>query len=57
MGEYYVTWAIHIHADSPEEAAKMAREYQIKSGATAVVFDVTDAEGNITTVDLLEVVE
>jgi len=49
MPEYRVTWEIDISADSPLEAARQARLYQVKPDTTAVVFTVGDE-----TIDLLE---
>ena len=38
--EYRVTWAIDVTADSPEDAARQARDAQLCEDTTAVVFDV-----------------
>lgn len=53
MTDYLVTWDIQVYADSPEEAARKAREAQ-SPGTLALVFLVTDEAGNQTQVDLLE---
>jgi hypothetical protein len=49
---YAVTWDIEIDADSPEEAARLAREMQTDPTTTATIFDVTDGRGRRTRVDL-----
>ena len=48
MAEYDVTWRVQISADSPEEAAKIAQEYQRDPDSLATVFDVQDEHGNRT---------
>jgi hypothetical protein len=53
MTSYVVTWTIDVEADTPQEAAQLARDYQ-RPGTTAVVFDVTDQSGETTSVDLWE---
>lgn len=54
MPIYLVEWAIDIEADSPREAAKAARQYQIKPSTTAIVFTVSEHDGGIpVTIDLL----
>lgn len=50
---YIVKWEIDIEADSPEEAAKLAREYQ-SDDTIAQAFDVTDESGQTVLVDLLD---
>lgn len=40
--EYTVTWKIDIQADSPEEAAKIARVIQLDPDSTAEYFDVRE---------------
>jgi hypothetical protein len=52
--DYRVVWEIDIIADSPEEAARQAREFQIKEGTSAKVFDVFDGQ-DCTRVDLYEI--
>lgn len=44
MTEYRVTWVIDVDADTPEDAARKAREYQIDPDSTANVFDVVNRE-------------
>lgn len=52
---YLVTWETDAEAGSPLEAARQAREDQLRNGTWAVVFDVTDtATGKTTRVDLLK---
>lgn len=53
MTHYYVEWVIDADADTPLEAAQQAREHQTRKGTTAVVFHVSDGEGNRWQVDLL----
>ncbi len=55
MSEYTVTWEIDLNADSPVQAAKLARKFQLDPQSWATVFSVVDADGNDTTVDLEEV--
>jgi len=53
MNTYRVTWEIDIEADTPEEAALQAREYQIMPDSCATCFTVTDRDtGKETPVDL-----
>lgn len=40
--EYTVTWNIDIVADSPEEAAKIARVIQLDPESTAEYFEVRE---------------
>lgn len=40
MNEYRVTWTIDIEAESPREAAELARAAQVLEGTSAVVFEV-----------------
>lgn len=54
METYRVVWEIDIDAESSEEAAETARQYQIATDTTATVFDVRDEAGEYTRVDLLE---
>lgn len=52
--EYLVTWTIDISADSPEEAAEIAREFQLRPDSLATVFVVHNKDTHIKTrVDLL----
>jgi|SoiMethySBSTD1v2_1073268.scaffolds.fasta_scaffold5007237_2 hypothetical protein len=41
MAEYLVRWEINVSADSHREAAKQARQAQIRPGTTATVFEVS----------------
>ncbi|WP_298161121.1 hypothetical protein [Brevundimonas sp.] len=50
--QYTVTWTIDVIAGSPEEAAAKARGYQ-HPDTTALVFEVADDAGTITSVDLM----
>jgi hypothetical protein len=55
MSDYYVTWSIDtFDVSSPREAARQAREAQLRPGTWAVIFNVTDKNGITTTVDLLD---
>ena len=49
-----VRWEIDVDAEMPREAAEQARQIQLDYNSTAVVFDVRDATGKTTRVDLLE---
>ena len=40
--EYLVKWEIELDAESPEEAAKLARKYQLDPNSTATYFEVTN---------------
>jgi hypothetical protein len=40
--DYVVSWTIDVEADSPREAAEMARACQTRQGTTAVVFEVRE---------------
>jgi hypothetical protein len=48
MTTYYVVWDIEIDADSPEEAARIAREIQLDPDSTATVFYVSEVQGAVT---------
>lgn len=54
MPEYQVTWTVELNADSPEEAAKLAREWQLDPNNEASCFVVKDPQGNEIWVDALE---
>ena len=43
--EYLVRWTIDIDADTPEDAARQAREYQLDPDAIVGVFDVAPRHG------------
>lgn len=51
--DYRVIWEIDIEADSPEDAAKKAREIQRDPKSTAVYFKVTE-HANYWHIDLLD---
>jgi len=54
MKRYICIWEIDIEADTPEEAAEMARQAQ-HEGTWATVFTVKDCDAQVThTVDLHE---
>jgi hypothetical protein len=55
--DYRVGWSIDIFdVANHEEAARVARRYQIEPGTTATVFDVYEPSGNTEPVriDLME---
>jgi hypothetical protein len=52
--EYKVKWEIEVYADSPEEAAEKAFNIRTKQDTTATVYNVTDPDGNMIEVDLIE---
>ena len=55
MGQdYLVVWEINIQAETPEEAARVAREYQLDPTAQVQTFDVIDESGNVTRINLDE---
>lgn len=56
MKTYRVTWEIDIHADSPQEAARQAREIQLDPDNTADQFSVYewDAPSSVVEVNALE---
>lgn len=55
MMQYFVRWEIDIEADSPREAAEIARVIQLDAGSTAVVFDVQKpGEDDFEMIDLEE---
>lgn len=49
---YYVTWGIEIEADTPQEAARVARTIQLNPESIANYFELIDDEGEVTPVDL-----
>jgi hypothetical protein len=51
---YLVTWTIDSDARTPREAAEDALRVMRRPHSTAVVFEVRDREGRVTTVDLAE---
>ena len=40
MNEFEVTWVVQVSANSPEDAAKRAREMQLDADSLATVFEV-----------------
>lgn len=56
MNEYRVTWTIEVEADSPQQAAEMARDAQ-EPGTHATVFEVFDTFGTVTKVDVASVAD
>ena len=51
---YLVTWEMDIYADSPREAAEKAWDHMRAPDSIANVFEVIDANGVGTIVDLEE---
>lgn len=49
---YLVSWEIDIEADTPEEAARLAREIQRDPDSTALFFSVRDQNQDEEVVDL-----
>lgn len=45
MVRYLVSWHIDIEADTPREAAQMARAAQVRADTSAVVFHVHNNDG------------
>lgn len=54
MPEYTVTWEVQLDAESPEEAARLARAWQRNAACRVGCFEVTDEAGEIVLVDLDE---
>lgn len=52
MTEYFVRWTVEIDADSPEEAAKIARGFQLDPNSVATVFNVSTNEGDGAYIDV-----
>lgn len=50
--EYKVTWEIDVYAENPQQAAEIARKYQLDPTSTATSFVVEDQEGNLNLVQL-----
>lgn len=57
MIKYDVVWNIELEADSPGEAAQIAREIQLDPDSMATVFEVIDEEDQIYTVDVEDLIE
>lgn len=49
--EYHVIWHIEVSADSPEEAAQVAKAIQADPGSTATHFEVVDEDAVLHHVD------
>lgn len=54
MRSYLVTWEMEFDAESPQAAAKLAREAQRDPESLATVFNVIGPTGKLTHVDLAE---
>ena len=54
MDEYFVTWRIELSANSPEDAARQAREIQLDPDSTALVYRVSGPRGEQYAIDLEE---
>lgn len=53
MTQYLVTWEIELDADSPEEAAEVAREIHRDPDSLATHFEVIDSvTGRVVVVDV-----
>ena len=52
--QYRITWEIDIDADTPQEAAKQARNVQLDPESSATVFDVWSEDGQQFHIDLME---
>ena len=55
LQEFHVAWKIDVHADSPEQAARLAWEIMRKPGSMADVFDVVTDGQEPVRVDLTEI--
>ncbi len=54
MPQFKIEWTIDIDADTPREAAEKALEIQRRVGSSAVVFNLTDENGEQGRIDLDE---
>jgi hypothetical protein len=54
MQQYRVRWEIDLDAESPKQAARIARNIQLEPGNEATVFSVIDEEKTMVMIDLLE---
>jgi hypothetical protein len=54
MDEYLVTWRIELSANSPEDAARQAREIQLDPDSTPLVYRVSGPRGEQYAIDLEE---
>lgn len=50
--EYHVMWEIDIEADSPVDAAIIAKQIQLNPASIANMFTVTDMQCRMTDIDL-----
>jgi hypothetical protein len=55
MTEYFVRWTVEIDANSAEEAAKIAREFQLDPNSVATVFNVSTNEDDGVYIDVGQV--
>jgi hypothetical protein len=53
MPEYTISWTINLDGENPEDAASNALAIMLDEHSISTVFDVTDASGNQTRIDLL----
>jgi hypothetical protein len=51
---YRVIWEIDVEADSPKDAAELARNFQAAPDTIATIYDVRDEVGELSRVDLQE---
>ncbi len=51
---FRATWVIDVEADDAAEAARKARDYQLRPDAQVGVFEVEDEQGRVVKVDLDE---
>ena len=54
MNKYCVTWEMHLEANTPLEAARLALEVHRNPESIATYFQVTDDTGDSVEVDLLD---
>jgi nucleotide-binding universal stress UspA family protein len=54
MTTFRATWVIDVDTDDAAEAARKARDYQLRSDAQVGVFEVTDGQGRVVKADLDE---
>jgi hypothetical protein len=47
---YSVSWEIELDAETPQDAARLARRYMLATGTDS--FTVCDDQGNVTSVEL-----
>lgn len=50
---YRVHWEIDLEAESPKEAAALARKWLLEGVSTCCVFDVENDQGELQLVDLM----